>query len=54
MEFYVLGAYGGGATRPFFLFFSRERDDGMPPRRRPQSAYIPQQNEVPPQSEPEI
>ena len=43
-----------GASKPFFLFFSRERDDGMPPRRRPQPAYIPQQNEVPPQSEPEI
>lgn len=25
-------------TEPFFLFFSRNRDDGMPPRRQPQYA----------------
>ena len=24
-----------GVTEPFFLFFSRNRDDGMPPRRQP-------------------
>lgn len=28
-------------TEPFFLFFSRNRDDGMPPRRQPQ--YVPAQ-----------
>ena len=43
-----------GASKPFLLFFSRERDYGLPPRRRPQPAYIPQESEVPPQSEPEI
>lgn len=28
-----------GATRPFFIFFNREKDEGMPPRR---AEYIPQ------------
>lgn len=30
-----------GITEPFFLFFSRDKDLGMPPRRQ-ESAYIPQ------------
>ena len=41
-------------TSAFFLFFSREKDKGMPPRRRPQPQpqYIPPQPEyVPPQEE---
>ena len=32
-----------GITRPFFLFFSRNRDDGMPPRRQ-DPVSIPQQS----------
>ena len=24
-----------GVTEPFFLFFSRNKDDGMPPRKQP-------------------
>lgn len=28
-----------GATRPFFIFFNREKDEGMPPRK---AEYIPQ------------
>lgn len=32
-----------GITKPFFLFFSRNRDDGMPPRRESQPTCIPQE-----------
>lgn len=45
-----------GITKPFFLFFSRNRDDGMPPRRQTQPTYIPQEpaswQNSPPQEEP--
>ena len=27
-------------TEPFFLFFNRKRDDGMPPRRDPQPEVV--------------
>lgn len=45
-----------GVTEPFFLFFNREKDLGMPPRRQeyapPQQQYVPPQPEyVPPQPE---
>lgn len=30
-------------TKPFFLFFSRNKDDGMPPRRQETPSYIPEQ-----------
>lgn len=29
-------------TEPFFIFFSRDKDQGMPPRRTPASEYIPE------------
>ena len=29
-----------GVTEPFFLFFNRNKDDGMPPRRRPEPEKI--------------
>ena len=32
-----------GITEPFFLFFNRNRDSGMPPRRQPEPAYIPEE-----------
>ena len=45
-----------GVTEPFFLFFNREKDLGMPPRRQetvpPQQAYAPSQPEYQP-TEPE-
>lgn len=30
-------------TEPFFVFFSRKKDDGMPPRRPEPQAYIPEE-----------
>ncbi|MBP3672467.1 MAG: hypothetical protein J6J18_01405 [Oscillospiraceae bacterium] len=40
-----------GVTEPFFIFFNRKKDDGMPPRKPEPQAYIPQYQ--PPQG-PEI
>lgn len=37
-------------TEPFFLFFNRNKDKGMPPRKQPQSTYIPPQE---PQRQPQ-
>lgn len=47
--FLVLGIIFG-ITIPFFIFFNRKKDGGMPPRRSEPQAYIPQQ---PQYSEPE-
>ena len=30
-----------GVTEPFFLFFSRDKDDGMPPRRQDPVSHTP-------------
>lgn len=38
-----------GVTRPFFLFFSRKKDNGMPPRRPEPASYAPLQE---PEKEP--
>lgn len=35
-----------GVVEPFFLFFNRHKDLGMPPRKRPEPAYIPQEEPV--------
>lgn len=35
-----------GITKPFFLFFSRNKDNGMPPRRTEPTNYIPPQEPV--------
>lgn len=32
-----------GVTEPFFLFFNRNKDTGMPPRKQEQPAYIPEE-----------
>lgn len=40
-----------GITEPFFLFFNRHKDQGMPPRRQ-EPAYIPEQPQWQPQPEP--
>ncbi len=32
-----------GVTEPFFLFFNRHKDTGMPPRKRPEPEYVPPQ-----------
>ena len=37
-------------TEPFFLFFNRNRDDGMPPRKQPQRE-APKQPQWQPQEE---
>jgi len=34
-----------GVTEPFFLFFNRNRDEGMPPRKQPKLAYVEQAQE---------
>lgn len=40
-------------TEPFFLFFSRHKDNGMPPRRQPEPAYTAyEQPQRQPQEEP--
>ena len=39
-------------TEPFFIFFNRKKDDGMPPRRPEPQAYIPQQPQYQPPQEP--
>lgn len=42
-------------TEPFFVFFNRKRDDGMPPRREEPRQYIPQEAAPQPQwEEPEM
>ena len=41
-----------GVTEPFFLFFSRNKDDGMPPRRQ-QPQYTQQEWQPPEQPQPE-
>ncbi len=41
-----------GATRPFFLFFNRKKDLGMPPRREPVQAIPSQTYQVPPNWQP--
>lgn len=38
-----------GISEPFFLFFSRNKDLGMPPRRPQPAYYAPQQSYQPPQ-----
>lgn len=40
-----------GFTEPFFLFFNRNKEGGMPPRRQ-EPAYIPEQPQWQPQPEP--
>lgn len=40
-----------GVTEPFFLFFNRQKDLGMPPR-RPEPAYYEPPAYIPPQDEP--
>jgi len=42
-----------GVTEPFFLFFNRQKDDGMPPRRKPQPVYEPVEETVWQPAEPE-
>lgn len=32
-----------GITEPFFLFFNRNKDAGMPPRKRPEPAFVPEE-----------
>lgn len=32
-----------GIVEPFFLFFNRNKDEGMPPRKRPESEYVPEE-----------
>lgn len=39
-------------TEPFFIFFNRKKDDGMPPRRPEPQAYIPQEPRYQPPQEP--
>lgn len=39
-------------TEPFFLFFSRNRDDGMPPRKQPPVQEVPQWDPRKPEAEP--
>lgn len=44
-----------GVTEPFFLFFNRHKDEGMPPRKQPEPSHIPEEPQwqpTEPQSEP--
>lgn len=42
-----------GITEPFFLFFNRQKDEGMPPRRNPQPVSEPVEEQVWQSAEPE-
>lgn len=35
-----------GVTKPFFLFFNRNKDAGMPPRKRREPDYVPEEDYV--------
>lgn len=39
-------------TQPFFIFFNRKKDGGMPPRREAPQSYIPQEPQWQPTQEP--